>query len=193
MVKPPPADLRLLLVDVLAHIPDRRAVIAVQLDSGREPDAPLRQIVNDVTAVRKPLLALYAAFRTARLPTLGWNDRAAVNDAKRVIDEPVEMDSPVLVKLRDKDVFQPMPPHGVVEPAIKLPRDRLDIVTVNLAAIERQGHEIPKVITQRKVTDLRPRPALSAKPRLDRRFFDRPLVNRDLRLAFSLRVLSFGR
>lgn len=160
VVEPPTADLGLFLADVLADVPDRRAVVAVQLNGGRKPKRPLRQIVHDVSAALKPRYALIFAPWTARLAAIGGNDRAAINDAQRGVKEAVEVNRAILMQLRHKDILQPVPPDLIVQPLVKLARDRRHVMAIDAPPIKRQRHKIAEVVAQRQIADLRPRPTL---------------------------------
>ena len=164
MVEPPPAYFCLLFVDVLADVPDRCAVIAVQLDGGGETERPLREVVDDMPPVLKPCCALFFTPWAARLAAIGRNDRPAVNDAQGVIKEAVEVYCAILVQLRHKDVLQPVPPDLIVEPLIELACDRRDVVAINALRVKCQRHKIAKVIAQRQISNIRTSAALCPQP-----------------------------
>lgn len=66
-VIPPPANFALRFRDVLAHVPNRGVALSIERDCRRETEFPCRNVIHNIPAIRKPLLALSRRARLSRL------------------------------------------------------------------------------------------------------------------------------
>ena len=127
--------LPVLLADVLTAVAHSGPVVAIQPLGGGEAKLPLRQIVH--RAVVPP--------------------NAAVHHFKAASGhEAMEVESAVLVLLRDEDVPEAMPPNHVVAPAIQRAGDGLSVIAVNLGGVKSQGDKVIESVRQGEPPELRP-------------------------------------
>lgn len=115
-----------------------------------------------MAAFGEPSGALTRAARLSRSPALRADDRTGINGLQNVIKEAVEMNGSVLVAFSHKDVCQPLPPHGVVKPGIKLARNLSPIIAVNFFRVKGKGNEIPEIVGKSEITNSGLSPALCA-------------------------------
>lgn len=131
-VVPAPADFVPLLANVFADVGHGGAALPVKLNGGGEAPAPFRQVVNAVTAA---VLV------------------AAVHGFQSIVEEPMEMNSAVLVVLRHQDVGQPLAADGVIQPVLEVAQDLRSVVTVDALRREGERDEPTEIVAQAQVAD----------------------------------------
>lgn len=129
-IVPAPADFIPLLAYVFAYIAHSGPAFAVQGYSRGKSPAPARKIVD-------------------RMP--GPVPVPAGHRLQSPIEEAVEVDCPVLVMLRHKDVCQPPPANVVVQPVVQVPHHLRRVVSVDTLRRKGQRHEPCPVVTQAQI------------------------------------------
>lgn len=127
-----------LLDDILGDIFGCVLLIAVQVHGGGEAEPPVGQIVD------RHALGL--------APAVHQTHGGAV-------DEAMEVNGPVLVKLRHKDVTEALPPDLIVQPGVEALHDRAIIVAVDLTRVEGERDKEVEVVAHDQVEKLFPGPA----------------------------------
>lgn len=75
------------------------------------------------------------------------------------VDEPMEMDSAVLVELRDKDILEAVPPDLIIKPDIQFLRNGGHIIPVDGLRGQCKRYKEVKVITHGQVKQALPGPS----------------------------------
>ena len=115
-----------------------------------------------MAAFGEPRGPLPGAAGPSRSPALRADNGTGINDLQSIVEEAVEMNGSVLVAFSHKDVFEPLPPHGVVKPSVELARDLSLIIAVNFSGVKGEGNEVTEIVGKSEITNGSLRPALRA-------------------------------